>query len=149
MCVYDITLWHLEQVCTYMLISCLGYSHPKHSRIYCTIKFREILLDYCSELFTGKLRRNSPQNLCQDLSQNFIPPKRTNERWTRLGIRLSNCRINREWLFSSGVTDMPVVTKSSADSDNPHAERKRDPAKGTHSSFPLTHPKHDNENTIL
>ena len=95
----DTLMPKLPEVCLYLLINCLSSSHPKHNRIYSTIKFREILLDYFSELFTG--------------------------------IRLSNSRINRDWLFDHAV-DMPLVTYSSEDQkgNDPRAKVLHDPSKG-------------------
>lgn len=52
----------LSELCTYMLINSLGASIPKHNRVYGSIKFREILLDFYSELFTGIRLSNSHLN---------------------------------------------------------------------------------------
>ena len=75
----DILLPRMSEICTYMVINCLLSSHPKHGRLYNSFTFREILLDYFSELFTG--------------------------------IRLSNCRLNRDWLFANAVEQHIVLEK--------------------------------------
>ena len=61
------------------VINCLSSSHPKHNRLYNSFTFREILLDYFSELFTG--------------------------------IRLSNCRLHRDWLFATAIDQHVVVER--------------------------------------
>ncbi len=75
----DILLPRMPEICTYMVINCLLSSHPKHSRLYNSCQFREILLDYFSELFTG--------------------------------IRLSNCRLHRDWLFATAIDQHVVVER--------------------------------------
>ena len=52
----------LPEVCLYMLINCLQSTHPKHGRVFGTIRFREIVLDYFSEVFTGIRLSNSHVN---------------------------------------------------------------------------------------
>ena len=75
----DILLPRMPEICTYMVINCLSSSHPKHARLYNSCTFREILLDYFSELFTG--------------------------------IRLSNCRLHRDWLFATSTNQHIVVER--------------------------------------
>ena len=52
----------LPEVCTYLIINCLIATIPKHVKLYNTVKFREYLLDYFSELFTGIRITNSRMN---------------------------------------------------------------------------------------
>ena len=52
----------LPEVCLYLIINCLLASHPKHSRIFSTTRFRELVLDYFSEIFTGIRLSNSHIN---------------------------------------------------------------------------------------
>ena len=76
----DTLLPKMAEICTYMAISCLSTSHPKHNRLYSSMKFRELLLDYFSEIFTG--------------------------------IRLSSCRLQRDWLFQNAVDQKIVVMRA-------------------------------------
>jgi hypothetical protein len=46
----------------YMLINCLQSTHPKHARVFGTIRFREIMLDYFSEVLMGIRLSNSHIN---------------------------------------------------------------------------------------
>jgi len=78
------------EVLTFLVTNALHVSIPKHSRMYGTCRFKEILLDYFSELFTG--------------------------------LRPSNCRHGRDWLFAFSneipisTTTGPVKERSSAQS---------------------------------
>lgn len=67
----------LPEITAFMVIEALHTSTPKHYRVYNSVRFREILLDWGSELIGG--------------------------------IRLSNCRANKEWLFENAL-DSNIMT---------------------------------------
>jgi hypothetical protein len=70
----------LPEITTFMIIEALHTSTPKHYRVYNSVRFREILLDWGSELIGG--------------------------------IRLSNCRTHKEWLFDNAL-DSNIMTSDS------------------------------------
>ena len=49
----DIFFSHFAEVLGFMLFNALHTSYPKHHRLFDSMKFREILLDWCSEVFGG------------------------------------------------------------------------------------------------
>ena len=63
----DILLSRLPEVVHFMVLQALQTALPRHHRLYSSVRFREIMLDWCTELI-----------------------------W---GMRTTNCRANREWLF--------------------------------------------------
>ena len=76
----DVFFAKLPEITTFMIIEALHTSTPKHYRVYNSIKFREILLDWNSELLSG--------------------------------IRLSNVKTGREWIFNSAL-ESNIMTSSS------------------------------------
>jgi hypothetical protein len=75
----DILLSRLPEVVHFMVLQALQTALPRHHRLYSSVRFREIMLDWCTELI-----------------------------W---GMRTTNCRANREWLFHDAQvgTPRPVV----------------------------------------
>ena len=73
----DIFLPKLPELLLFMVVNALQAALPKHQRIYMSCKFREILLDWCGELFCG--------------------------------MRASNSRVGRDWLFAD-CNEMSIVT---------------------------------------
>ena len=49
----DIFMPKLPEVMTYLLINCLHSGIPKHYRMYNSLRFRELTLDYFGEMYTG------------------------------------------------------------------------------------------------
>ena len=77
----DLFFAKLPEITSFMIIEALHTSTPKHYRVYNSVRFREILLDWTSELL--------------------------------MGIRLSNCKANREWLFSN-AQESNIMTSSTS-----------------------------------
>lgn len=83
------------EILSYLLINAMRTAIPKHHRLMGMSQFREILLDWATELIGG--------------------------------LRLSNCRLNREWFFSD-ATEGPILTSpimSRPDGDEPFGVAKR------------------------
>lgn len=76
----DLFFEKLPEITSFMIIEALHTSTPKHYRVYNSVRFREILLDWGSELIGG--------------------------------IRLSNPRTNKEWLFDNAL-DSNIMTSDS------------------------------------
>ena len=73
----DILLSRLPEVVHFMVLQSLQTALPRHHRLYGSIRFREIMLDWSTELI-----------------------------W---GLRVTNCRSHREWLFED-AHDIQILT---------------------------------------
>eukprot|EP01038_Epipyxis_sp_PR26KG_P014342 gene14342-19235_t len=58
----DIIFKKLPELLCYMIISSLSSCHPKHLRVYNSVKFREILLDWLLEMINGFRVTNSKRD---------------------------------------------------------------------------------------
>lgn len=76
----DVFFAKLPEITSFMIIEALHTSTPKHYRVYNSVRFREILLDWTSELLSG--------------------------------IRLSNVKAGREWIFNSALESNIMTTSS-------------------------------------
>lgn len=86
---YDQFFLHVPEILSFMLICAIRTSTPKHHRLCQAAKFREILLDWCSEIIGG--------------------------------IRFTNCKTNREWLFNEVLESQILVV--SANTSGPSAPK--------------------------
>lgn len=83
------------EILAYLLINAMRTAAPKHHRLMGMCQFREILLDWATELIGG--------------------------------LRLTNCRLNREWFFSDAI-EGPILThpiQTRAEDDEPPGVAKR------------------------
>ena len=76
----DILLSRLPEVVHFMVLQSLQTALPRHHRLYGSTRFREIMLDWCTELI-----------------------------W---GLRVTNCRSHREWLFQD-AHEIQILTLNS------------------------------------
>ena len=91
----DTFLPRCPEILAYLLINAMRTAVPKHNRLMGMCQFREILLDWCTELISG--------------------------------IRLTNCRRDREWLFTDAI-EGPILTHpilSKTGDDEPPCVAKR------------------------
>ena len=58
----DLLLCRLPEVITFMLIQSMQTALPRHHRVYNAIKFRELVIDWCTELIWGMRLTNSHTN---------------------------------------------------------------------------------------
>jgi hypothetical protein len=58
----DLFFSRLPEVTMFLVIQSLQTAYPKHHRLYNTVKFREIILDWCTELLWGIRITNSHAN---------------------------------------------------------------------------------------
>lgn len=73
----DMFLPRCPEILAYLLVNAIRTAIPKHNRLMGMSQFRELLLDWCTELIGG--------------------------------LRLTNCRLNREWFFSDAI-EGPILT---------------------------------------
>ena len=76
----DILLSRLPEVVHFMVLQSLQTALPRHHRLYSSTRFREIMLDWCTELI-----------------------------W---GLRVTNCKSHREWLFDDSH-EIQILTLNS------------------------------------
>jgi hypothetical protein len=91
----DMFLPKCPEILAYLLVNAMRTAIPKHHRLMGMCQFREILLDWCTELIAG--------------------------------LRLTNCRLNREWFFSDAI-EGPILThpiKYRQDNGDVHGVSKR------------------------
>ena len=81
----DILLSKLPEVVHFMILQSLQTALPRHHRLYSSGRFRELVVDWCTELI-----------------------------W---GIRTTNCRAHREWLFHD-ATEIHILTLNNNNSNN-------------------------------
>ena len=83
----DILLSRLPEVVHFMVLQSLQTALPRHHRLYGSTRFREIMLDWCTELI-----------------------------W---GLRVTNCRSHREWLFQD-AHEIQILTLNSNNQSTTH-----------------------------